>query len=328
MLLLRGATGAPFFHSKGNACFNTCSSCEEQLVPVCEAVPPMMFQYMLLLRGATSTRKSRNTSTRFNTCSSCEEQHAPAGGFALANGFQYMLLLRGATLGHHVLRPYIDQFQYMLLLRGATCSFAWSSLVMSFNTCSSCEEQQELLNAQTAGKRFNTCSSCEEQLDIDERQRTQTDVSIHAPLARSNDTNAAITNAAYQFQYMLLLRGATYPLQRRSPTDRVSIHAPLARSNFNAEALAGDAQFQYMLLLRGATGGEIGIGVGGGVSIHAPLARSNKETGVGRGTDSGFNTCSSCEEQQLRLAEIQIRGMFQYMLLLRGATRNNVFEKP
>ena len=99
--------------------FNTCSSCEEQ--PFFRRFANMIrvFQYMLLLRGATSF---------------CEKELE-------IKEFQYMLLLRGAT--HPALHTQIQKpvsihaplarsnvmevqtgstsaFQYMLLLRGAT----------------------------------------------------------------------------------------------------------------------------------------------------------------------------------------------------------------
>ena len=96
MLLLRGATSSPRTPASSDTCFNTCSSCEEQrLSPQtscvrfcfntcssCEeqrtvTLPSRMltaFQYMLLLRGATSPRTPASSDTCFNTCSSCEEQ--------------------------------------------------------------------------------------------------------------------------------------------------------------------------------------------------------------------------------------------------------------
>ena len=79
---------------------------------------------------------------------------------------------------------------------------------------------------------------------------------------------------------------------------KVSIHAPLARSNGN---------FLCNLLTMY-------------VSIHAPLARSN--SGAPRRLQGGicFNTCSSCEEQHDKSPDAETAGVFQYMLLLRGAT--------
>ena len=143
-----------------------------------------------------------------------------------------MLLLRGATRKHAIRahrwgvsihaplarsnfwrmgrRLRRLRFQYMLLLRGAT-------LVLTF--CTVC----------FVG--FNTCSSCEEQLDGADGV-CGAEVSIHAPLARSNKVDCLFCCCLFEFQYMLLLRGAT-----------------LIERDFRI----CHVQFQYMLLLRGAT---------------------------------------------------------------------------
>ena len=124
-------------------CFNTCSSCEEQqsveqvlvyyylvsihaplarsnLFAASDRSNGGKFQYMLLLRGATMGNRE----------------------FTLRLLFQYMLLLRGATFVR--LRIVFGvEFQYMLLLRGATDGVSAETIkTISFNTCSSCEEQQ------------------------------------------------------------------------------------------------------------------------------------------------------------------------------------------
>ena len=167
--------------------------------------------------------------------------------------FQYMLLLRGATRLFQSLSA-LPKFQYMLLLRGATA---------------------EALRIAQAMYSFNTCSSCEEQRDGAGFCKYLHVVSIHAPLARSNDSRAPAhridlcfntcssceeqlqsacgSPEAYQFQYMLLLRGATRGNNHLPKMLKVSIHAPLARSNTET-----DADFFFVA-----------------VSIHAPLARSN-----------------------------------------------------
>ena len=106
----------------------------------------------------------------------------------------------------------------------------WSRIC--FNTCSSCEEQQKHLRCRRHRHCFNTCSSCEEQRPhpmsqctecafqymlllrgataLRDNQSPQSEVSIHAPLARSNSAQLE----AFRKRF-------------------VSIHAPLARSNFN-----------------------------------------------------------------------------------------------
>ena len=78
-------------------------------------------------------------------------------------------------------------------------------------------------------------------------------VSIHAPLARSNLESAFSLQFNIWFQYMLLLRGATWRFRWFRRVYNVSIHAPLARSN--------------CLRIRSR--------IQSPVSIHAPLARSN-----------------------------------------------------
>ena len=79
-------------------------------------------------------------------------------------------------------------------------------------------------------------------------------VSIHAPLARSNKTHD-VFRVFKLFQYMLLLRGATRADAGNCFNFFVSIHAPLARSNSsNRSRMLSESPFQYMLLLRGATG--------------------------------------------------------------------------
>ena len=169
---------------------------------------------------------------------------------------------------------------------------------------------------------FNTCSSCEEQRAQSRRVTFCKTVSIHAPLARSNDRAVCHRDVQamgfntcssceeqlecegfYQiptlFQYMLLLRGATDPANRV-----VSYYL-----------------FQYMLLLRGATDeGEVRLPYNS-VSIHAPLARSNRghlrETVDLRHVSIHAPLARSNSSSRLNKRS---SFLFQYMLLLRGAT--------
>ena len=141
----------------------------------------------------------------------------------------------------------------MLLLRGATGWTISGCLSMSFNTCSSCEEQLSRTRRRCIRVCFNTCSSCEEQL-IERDFRV-----CHV-----------------QFQYMLLLRGATFFL-----------HVILTDiTSFNTCSSCEEQLVYWRCSIRTDI-----------VSIHAPLARSNNFA-VSMSTDSfRFNTCSSCEEQ-------------------------------
>ena len=123
---------------------------------------------------------------------------------------------------------------------------------------------------------------------------------------------------------MLLLRGATDP--------------------------RGTAQsshpFQYMLLLRGATGRQWHFLTTTGFNTcssceeqhlcRAPQSPApcfntcssceEQPGGISSGIfpGDGFNTCSSCEEQLKRNGDTPCGLTFQYMLLLRGATRRGM----
>ena len=260
------------------------------------------FQYMLLLRGATWLEIGMLTSYQsFNTCSSCEEQLICLKLIGIKLMFQYMLLLRGATRS---VRSSAGRgaFQYMLLLRGATFTTARSLLAGSFNTCSSCEEQLILILRRKGSSTFqymlllrgatidtsqefhieigfNTCSSCEEQ-QTGFPAVPPDEVSIHAPLARSN-SEAHTFCKIYAVSIHAPLARSNWERAVYCEAKAVSIHAPLARSNpESVKAIRKDTTFQYMLLLRGATQQK-----------HRNL-QGNR-----------FNTCSSCEEQHAFAAQ-------------------------
>ena len=143
MLLLRGAT-LSFSDIISLICFNTCSSCEEQLqAEQAQYNKRLVSIHAPLARSNFPGRRSRSAERvsihaplarsnlravswgvfcmRFNTCSSCEEQPACEFKRSCYFSFQYMLLLRGAT-GWIVSSDEAFGFQYMLLLRGATRS--------------------------------------------------------------------------------------------------------------------------------------------------------------------------------------------------------------
>ena len=304
----------------GAECFNTCSSCEEQLASIntggithvsihaplarsnllhgAKNTPYSSFQYMLLLRGATRRRRDADARRSFNTCSSCEEQLQARQTsnqncrFNTCSSCEEQLFIFSWVV-------FVREFQYMLLLRGAT------GIRRRFRQ---------------PRRRFNTCSSCEEQLLPPGHLSSVADVSIHAPLARSN-RRYAISSMPSTVSIHAPLARSNIERNRRSCRCAVSIHAPLARSNCACQLSGNFVLFQYMLLLRGATrsAGRIGL------------------------RSMGFNTCSSCEEQPQHicgllavmpvsihapLARSNLRGRsrryrvlwFQYMLLLRGAT--------
>ena len=276
-----------------------------------------MFQYMLLLRGATQKRHCSRREQRFNTCSSCEEQPPrgcrddSASRFNTCSSCEEQLkpfvkrLFSKVSIHAPLARSNMKMAETMVdpyvsihapLARSNDAPVRSPGLRRGFNTCSSCEEQPE------SGLRFagSTVSIhaplARSNLHVphDDAER---EVSIHAPLARSNPLSMMALKRDYVFQYMLLLRGAT----GSSLPDQTG------------------GRFQYMLLLRGATflagAGKCpfrfntcssceeqpahadNVAARINVSIHAPLARSNWHVRPCHGKSNGFNTCSSCEEQ-------------------------------
>ena len=222
-----------------------------------------------------------------------------AQNVALITLFQYMLLLRGAT-GRSVVTIRSPRFQYMLLLRGATLLVNRSSLLRAdFNTCSSCEEQPVLpLPKEGEHSHFNTCSSCEEQQDPIQIGNSGFYISIHAPLVRSNffvhvyRTNRDYFNTCSSCEEQHACRSAvrrdigfnTCSSCEEQPYRKPLMSSPMPRFN-----TCSSCEEQRNFLCNRFTIY---------VSIHAPLARSNL----------------------YRDAKTKTARMFQYMLLLRGAT--------
>ena len=244
------------------------------------------FQYMLLLRGAkTSRRKRLRHKMSFNTCSSCEEQSAEE------------------------VKAFVEKFQYMLLLRGAMPRLSRGLITMSFNTCSSCEEQHVLhrennrervsIHAPLARSNFS-------------RRISSISFSFQYMLLLRGATRPLVhKHARLQFQYMLLLRGATPLLLPRFQAPEVSIHAPLARSNrLNSIWESLENVSIHAPLARS-----------NGLPPPVPPPRKSFNTcssceeqpAVRYATYSsraGFNTCSSCEEQRLSGSDIRERRRF------------------
>ena len=166
------------------------------------------FQYMLLLRGATGTPDFFNRRVRgFNTCSSCEEQRPETLTRMRARGFNTC--------------SSCEEQQYSPI-----CSTDGGG----FNTCSSCEEQRATRFLRSPRSSFNTCSSCEEQLFCVRGPDRSSQVSIHAPLARSNSCFLENKDLIKVSIHAPLARSNCFaPANEAAQT--VSIHAPLARSN-------------------------------------------------------------------------------------------------
>ena len=144
---------------------------------------------------------------------------------------------------------------------------------------------------------FNTCSSCEEQHKMIASQEPRYEFQ-YMLLLRGATPMFLQPRRCMPFQYMLLLRGAT-PADTHPSADHCSFNtcSSCEEQHFSLDKFPADFLFQYMLLLRGAT-----------------------YVRLGNTYFIGFNTCSSCEEQPKERSSLKTRTVFQYMLLLRGAT--------
>ena len=231
MLLLRGATGAGFccirardvsIHAplaRSNLLqlavnwlcsgFNTCSSCEEQRLKSPLKERRIRFNTCSSCEEQLWIARMNSIVVCFNTCSSCEEQLDVLSPLAVT-----------ATVSIHA--P---------LARSNLHSAAAASDMTGFNTCSSCEEQQAqklglpvriivsihapLARSNTTAPiwrrtlRFNTCSSCEEQRHFaGMRFSTRCCFNTCSSCEEQLPSLATASNVK-EFQYMLLLRGAT-----------------------------------------------------------------------------------------------------------------------
>ena len=252
MLLLRGAT-AILFHQSARNCFNTCSSCEEQL-------------------GAHRIKRIRYS---FNTCSSCEEQRTSLNFLKFCLLFQYMLLLRGAT--DDTDKKFNDMpFQYMLLLRGATGDRKHQHGEREF-------QYMLLLRGATEG-RGNVRNLLVVSIHAPLARSNVNHpahyapifVSIHAPLARSNGLMIR-KGARPQVSIHAPLARSNIAALTKELNKLVSIHAPLARSN-KTRVLQRWPQvcFNTCSSCEEQLEPQVPGPVDDYVSIHAPLARSNR----------------------------------------------------
>ena len=145
-------------------------------------------------------------------------------------------------------------------------------------------------------------------------------VSIHAPLARSNQT-WKLSIKHWKFQYMLLLRGATCMSRYCKSWYNVSIHAPLARSNRLTEQKNARFFVSIHAPLARSNPRPRPEPRTPTVSIHAPLARSNWERAVYCEAKAVSIHAPLARSNPESVKAIRKDTTFQYMLLLRGATQ-------
>ena len=147
-------------------------------------------------------------------------------------------------------------------------------------------------------------------------------ISIHAPLAGSDQRIPLSVLVAEAFQSTLPLRGATDFRLFRIVNVYISIHAPLAGSDaIYCDMSSVNALFQSTLPLRGATLFPCAERMERHISIHAPLAGSDGKRKASITTTSNFNPRSPCGERLSRREVAAAGNEFQSTLPLRGATK-------
>ena len=171
-------------------------------------------------------------------------------------------------------------------------------LFICFNTCSSCEEQHPGYCRLTHNRGFNTCSSCEEQPQITTNKSIFL-VSIHAPLARSNEAVCNLFHAEHSFNTC-----SSCEEQHRAPAGSEQC------CRFNTCSSCAEQRNH-------ARAGRQGNCFNTCSSCEEQLERS-----LATWECRCFNTCSSCEEQLIVVGLMIWIFKFQYMLLLRGATKH------
>ena len=97
-----------------------------------QTIADKVFQYMLLLRGATRQPGDMERGKGFNTCSSCEEQPLGIPVPLFQALFQYMLLLRGATK-----LAYINAFNEMVSIHAPLARSNRGNINRSGSKCKS-----------------------------------------------------------------------------------------------------------------------------------------------------------------------------------------------
>ena len=146
-----------------------------------------------------------------------------------------------------------------------------------FNPHSPCGERLEYQRKDMIHVYFNPHSPCGERHAARDSRFEQV-ISIHTPLAGSDDL--AISKPLWwtQFQSTLPLRGATRPRLLHPKQNNFNPHSPCGERLFFAERTKGYLKFQSTLPLRGATMTMAEIMPYFNISIHTPLAGSDRSS--------------------------------------------------
>ena len=238
---------------------------------------PNLFQSTLPLRGATPPiRHQSRKKIHFNPHSPCGERR----------------------YGKAVEQT-VWEFQSTLPLREATRYARYNPYRCDFNPHSPCGERRGWrCRPREGGCNFNPHSPCGERPDPHLRAFLVDVISIHTPLAGSDDPANPKAIRNWKFQSTLPLRGATMGGSEGQTGSPISIHTPLAGSDLRRTDVEQHRK----------------------ISIHTPLAGSDSASTTCWTTNTYFNPHSPCGERpppNTRQAECY---EFQSTLPLRGAT--------
>ena len=128
-----------------------------------------------------------------------------------------------------------------------------------------------------SGTNFNPRSPCGERRTVWDKACDDYPISIHAPLAGSDDSRGSPASLYPGFQSTLPLRGATDCLWVPLCTVPISIHAPLAGSD---QSHTPDTLLPLISIHAPLAGSDLestGDDVPHSISIHAPLAGSDED---------------------------------------------------
>ena len=152
------------------------------------------------------------------------------------------------------------------------------------------------------------------------------DISIHTPLAGSDQARQLDDLADRVFQSTLPLRGATWTCSTSTTSTSFQSTLPLRGATWTCSTSTTSTSFQSTLPLRGATRASHIRFLHLPISIHTPLAGSDQTPKAKRHDHQDFNPHSPCGERPSGNSSTISPKIFQSTLPLRGATGLGVME--
>ena len=239
----------------------------------------LSFQSTLPLRGATLNIDNIFIPIgNFNPHSPCGERLGHLGSLRALQMISIHTPLAGSDTSHRLWWTQGNVFQSTLPLRGATILLAFASTRYTFQSTlplrgatSTCTPTASPCDY------FNPHSPCGERLEPRHPLREHR-ISIHTPLAGSDNALVAPCAALLKFQSTLPLRGATDSDTAHYYLIVISIHTPLAGSDCPSTGRCPTCSISIHTPLAGSDFHGHGVKPRGmSISIHTPLAGSDSQ---------------------------------------------------